>query len=877
MNRISLRRALSTALLTLAPLAPAWSQQTYQSPPPDLVKILEAPANPITSISPNRQWVLVTVSDPRTITISDMADSAYYLAGNKIRANPDYRVENIGIRSGTVSSIYGKIERALNAPAGGRLGSTAWSTAGDQLAYTTVSNGAMSVEILDPASGRTRRVTATGLSGRIRDLDWSRDGKDLAFTATTPAGTALWVADIGNATARRLTPPTLNITTARGNIVDDAGCNWLDGRAPLVCRLWPTNRAGAPKTSEVPTGVIVQESYGRSAPARTYEYLLQGPADEALFDYYFTDQLSLVGLDGKITPVGQPGVHARATSSPDGNYLLVETVQRPYSYQVPMDVFPSRTEVWDLSGKVLREIRNSHVAEEAPSARDAVVPGIRFVNWRPDAPATLVTVEALDKGNPRNTVPKRDQVSLLSAPFTGAATPFVQTEYRFGGITWVSPNTAFLTERLSRGARQGVWMIDPSVPSGGTPKMIWDRSAEDRYSNPGTWVYVLDPANDRFVPLRSSDGKSLYLRGDGASAEGDRPFLDRFDIATGKTERLWQSAAPNYEQTLQIVDPDATRIITQRESPTDPPNVFLRNLRDKSVIQVTKLSDPAPYFAGVKSQLITYTRPDGVKLSATLYLPPGYDKSQGRLPFFFWAYPREFQSADAASQLAGSPYEFKRPGRQNYLMLLMHGYGVLDGPTMPIVGMGGKEPNDSYVQQLVASAQAAVDKIVDMGVADRDRIAIGGHSYGAFMTVNLLAHSDIFRTGIAESGAYNRTLTPFGFQAEPRTYWEAPEVYNAMSPFNYANKIKAPVLLIHGQRDDNSGTFPIQSERLFAAIKGNGGDVRYVQLPLEPHGYTARETQRHLLWEYINWLDKYVKNAPPRAATSATAGSQAPK
>ena len=877
MNRIPLRRALLTALLTLAPLAQAWSQQTYQSPPADLVKILEAPANPVTSISPDRKWVLVTVSDPRTITISDMADSAYYLAGSKIRANPDYRVENIGIRSGTVTSIDGKIERALNAPAGGRLGSTAWSTAGDQLAYTTVSNGAMSVEILDPASGRTRRITAAGLSGRIRDLDWSRDGKNLAFTTTTAAGTALWVADIGNGTARRLTPSRLNITTARGNIVDDAGCNWLDGKAPLVCRSWPANRAGAPRTSEVPTGVIVQESYGRSAPARTYEYLLQGPADEALFDYYFTDQLSLVGLDGKITPVGQPGVHARVTSSPNGRYLLVETIQRPYSYQVPMDVFPSRTEVWDLSGKVLREIRNSHVAEEAPSARDAVVPGIRFVNWRPDAPATLVTVEALDKGNPRNTVPKRDQVSLLSAPFTGASTPFVQTEYRFGGINWVSPNTAFLTERLSRGARQRVWMIDPSAPSGGTPKMIWDRSAEDRYSNPGTWVYVLDPATDRFVPLRSSDGKSLYLRGDGASAEGDRPFLDRFDIATGKTERLWQSAAPNYEQTLQVVDPDATRILTQRESPTDPPNVFLRNLRDKSLMPITKLGDPAPYFAGVKSQLITYTRPDGVKLSATLYLPPGYDKSQGRLPFFFWAYPREFQSADAASQLAGSPYEFKRPGRQNYLMLLMHGYGVLDGPTMPIVGMGGKEPNDSYVQQLVASAQAAVDKIVDMGVADRDRIGIGGHSYGAFMTVNLLAHSDIFRTGIAESGAYNRTLTPFGFQAEPRTYWEAPEIYNAMSPFNYANKIKAPVLLIHGQRDDNSGTFPIQSERLFAAIKGNGGDVRYVQLPLEPHGYTARETQRHLLWEYINWLDKYVKNAPPRTATSATAGSQAPK
>jgi dipeptidyl aminopeptidase/acylaminoacyl peptidase len=628
--------------------------------------------------------------------------------------------------------------------------------------------------------------------------------------------------------------------------------------------LFAVNRGEAPKTSDVPTGVIVQESYGRSAPARTYEYLLQSPTDEALFDYYFTDQISLVGLDARITRVGAPGIHTRATPSPDGRYLLVETVQRPYSYQVPMDVFPSRTEVWDLSGKVLREIRNSRVAEEAPSARDAVLPGVRFVNWRNDSPATLVMVEALDKGNPRNTVPKRDQVSLLSAPFSGAPTPFVQTEYRFGGITWVSPNVAFLNERLSRGARLRTWMIDPSAANGGTPKLVWDRSAEERYSDPGNWVMVQDPTSSRLVPLRSTDGRYIYLRGSGASAEGERPFLDRFDLTTSKTERLWQSQAPQYEQVLAVVDPNANRIVTQRESPTDPPNYFVRDVKKGTTTQLTRLTDPAPYFANVKSELITYTRPDGVKLSATLYLPPGYDKSQGRLPFFFWAYPREFQSADAASQLAGSPYQFRRPARQNYLMLLMHGYGVLDGPAMPIIGANGKEANDTYIAQLVASAQAAVDKIVEMGVADRDRIAVGGHSYGAFMTVNLLAHSDIFRTGIAESGAYNRTLTPFGFQAEPRTYWEAPEVYNAMSPFNYANKINEPVLLIHGQRDDNSGTFPIQSERLYAAIKGNGGNVRYVQLPLEPHGYTARETQRHLLWEYINWLDKYVKNAPPR-------------
>ncbi|HUQ99898.1 MAG TPA: prolyl oligopeptidase family serine peptidase [Gemmatimonadaceae bacterium] len=863
MNNSYLSGATMVACLCFASPIAIGAQQSYQSPPADLVKILDAPANPVVTVSPNRQWVLVTVSDPRTITISDMADSAYYLAGSKIRANPDYRIDNIGIRSATISDVDGRTQRSLDVPAGGRIGSTAWSR-GDQLAYTTISMGTMSLFIVDGSSGRSRRVAVPSMSGRIRDLSWSSDGKNLAFTTTTPAGTALWVADVSSSSARRLTPPALNFTTARGNIVDDTGCDWLNGKAPLVCRLFAGNRGSAPKMSDVPTGVIVQESYGRSAPARTYEYLLQGPGDEALFDYYFTDQIALVGLDGRITRVGPAGIHTRATPSPDGRYLLVETVQRPYSYQVPMDVFPSRTEVWDLDGRVLREIRSSHLAEEAPSARDAVVPGVRSVNWRNDSPATLVTVEALDKGNPRNAVPKRDQVSLLSAPFTGAPTPFVQTEYRFGGITWVSPNVAFLNERLSRGARLRTWMIDPSAPNGGTPKLVWDRSAEARYSDPGSWVMVQDPGSSRLVPLRSADGRYMYLRGNGASAEGEKPFLDRFDVTTGKTERLWQSQAPQYEQVLTVVDPEANRIITQRESPTDAPNYFVRDVKKGTTTQLTRLTDPAPYFANVKSELITYTRPDGVKLSATLYLPPGYDKSQGRLPFFFWAYPREFQSADAASQLAGSPYQFRRPARQNHLMLLMHGYGILDGPAMPIVGANGKEANDTYVEQLVASAQAAVDKIVEMGVADRDRIAVGGHSYGAFMTVNLLAHSDIFRTGIAESGAYNRTLTPFGFQAEPRTYWEAPEVYNAMSPFNYANKINEPVLLIHGQRDDNSGTFPIQSERLYAAIKGNGGNVRYVQLPLEPHGYTARETQRHLLWEYINWLDKYVKNAPSR-------------
>jgi dipeptidyl aminopeptidase/acylaminoacyl peptidase len=841
----------------------ARAQIKYQTPSPDLVRILEAPSTPVAAISPNRQWILVTSSDPRTITIREMAEPAYFLAGSKVPANPDAKIENVGIVSASVANIDGSVTRSLPVPAGGRLGSTAWSRDGNQIAFTTIDGTGMQLHVMDLATGRSRRVSAPNLGGKLGDLSWSNEGTHVAFTSTTPAGVSLWLADPDGA-ARRLTPPVVSFVSSSVGRGSSGACAWVSGRAELLCRLFSANHGAPPKISDVPTGPIVQESFGRSAPARTYEYLLSSPDDEKLFDYYFTDQLALVSLTGKITNLGRPGIHVITTPSPDGNYFLVRAVQRPYSYQVPLQSFPSRTEVWDRNGKVVREITASAVAQDAPSMRDAVSPGIRNVAWRPDVPATLVMAEALDNGDPRVKVAKRDRVSLLAAPFNSPAVPLFETEYRYGGITWAAPNAAIVIERLSRGARQRAWLIDPSAANGGAPRLIFDRSSEDRYNDPGSWVTIRDPATNRETPLRSSDGKYLYLTGDGASPEGDRPFLDRFEIATGKTTRLWQSSAPYYESVLTVVDPDARRIITRRESPTEPTNYFVRDLQTGKLTKLTKLGDPLPFFAGVKSELITYSRPDGIKLSATMYLPPGYDKSQGPLPFLFWAYPREFQSDSAASQISGSPYQFKRPSRANYMMMLLQGYGVLDNPAMPIIGRNGKEPNDTYVEQLVADAQAAADKIVALGVADRNRLAIGGHSYGAFMTVNLLAHSDIFRTGIAESGAYNRTLTPFGFQAEPRNYWEAQDVYNAMSPFNYADKINEPVLLIHGQRDDNSGTFPINSERLFAAIKGLGGSVRYVQLPLEPHGYTAIETQRHLLWEYVTWLDKYVKNAAPR-------------
>jgi dipeptidyl aminopeptidase/acylaminoacyl peptidase len=511
-----------------------------------------------------------------------------------------------------------------------------------------------------------------------------------------------------------------------------------------------------------------------------------------------------------------------------------------------------------MDGVVVKSIVSRPLIERVPWGGNGALAGIRNVQWRRDVASTLAWVEALDGGDSDSKADKRDRITLLEAPFTGTPKMLLETSWRAGAITWGSAGLAIARENEGKTRKTRAWLIDPSGTK--APRLLWERSSEDRYADPGDFLTARD-ARGQSVLLTTPDGKVAFLSGLGAGPEGDRPFVDRFDLATARKTRLFQSAAPYYEQPIGMLDVNGTVALTRRESKADAPNYFVRDfVRKIAPRALTQFTDPAPVFAGVTSQLITYTRPDGVKLSATIYLPAGYDKAKdGPLPFFLWAYPLEFRSREAASQVVGSPYRFVRPSGSSHLFMLTQGYGVMDNPTMPIVGVDGKEPNDTYVEQLTASAKAAVDTIVAMGVADRDRIGVGGHSYGAFMTANLLAHTRLFRAGVAESGAYNRTLTPFGFQGEERTYWDAPELYGAMSPFTYANKIKDPILLVHGMADNNTGTYPIQSERMYQALKGNGATTRYVQLPGESHGYRARESVGQALAEMAAWLDQYVK------------------
>jgi dipeptidyl aminopeptidase/acylaminoacyl peptidase len=792
---------------------PTMSQEPYRQPPPPIAQILDAEPTPLIRLSPDRSRLLFL--DRHALPpIAEVAAPELALAGSRI--NP-----------------------RTNGPS-----------------RSTVSlKGFRLRDVADQGDGIPVE-TPPGL--KLGIPDWSPDGKFIAFSAASDTGITLWVADAATGKARALTNDRLNEASGSGFV-------WRPDSSGLIAAMTLADRGPAPPDFSTPTGPVVQQSDGKPAPNRTYQDLLTGPTDEARFDYYFSCQLVSVPLhNGEPQPIGPPGIHDGFSPSPSGDYLLVQTIHRPYSYLMPAGRFPVRIEVWDRQGTVVHTLVDRPLPVEIPIAFDATLPGPRSPGWRSDAPATLVWVEALDGGIPANDGPKRDVLRSLPAPFDGNPTDLIAVDFRLGGVTWSTGDLAIVSESWWKTRRQRTWIIhpdDPSVP----PRLLFDRSSEDRYSDPGSFLTRATP-NGRRLLQRTPDGRAAYLAGAGASPEGDRPFLDRIDLASGTTERLFRSEPPAYEDVVAPLDDQATRLLTRRESVHDVPNYFIRNLADGSLTPITHFQDPAPQLAGLSPELFRYKRADGLELSGKLYLPPGYDpKRDGPLPFVLWAYPREFKSADAASQVTGSPHQFTRPSGISHLFLLTQGYGILDGPAMPIIGQGDAEPNDTYVEQLVAGAQAAVDALVDRGLAQRGRIAVGGHSYGAFMTANLLAHSNLFAAGIARSGAYNRTLTPFGFQAEERTFWEARETYGAMSPFAYADRIKAPLLLIHGQADNNSGTFPIQSERMYAAIRGNGGTARLVLLPAESHGYQARESVGHTLFEMVDWLDRHVKHAGDEA------------
>jgi len=814
--RAGLRGLLSTAVSASLLFAPAIGQAAieagYKVPPAPIAQMIEAAPTPAVQVS----------GDGRTLAILNREG----LPGIAAVSEPILRLGGYRLNPRTNGPIEAR---------------TTWNTG---------------LSFKDIASGKT---TAVALPAKARFIgpQWSPDGRALAIAVEAADGLELWVVDVATGQARKLTGPMLNAAFG-------APYDWLPDSKGLIARAVPAGRGQPPAASTTPDGPTIQESIGRTAPSRTYQDLLSNPRDEALFDHYFTSQLVRVDVaSGQASPIGAPAIWSSVAPSPDGKYLLAAKLKRPFSYVVPARAFPTEIAVLDMTGKVVKPIVDRPLADDVPPPFDAVVKGPREVEWRADAPATLLWAEAQDGGDPRNKVDVHDRLLLLDAPFTGQPRTLIDLKERYDEIAWGRNDAAIVTSRWWLSRHETRILVNPGKPDAG--RVLISRSSQDRYGDPGRPMMEPNAAGEPVMQF-TADGKAILMSGAGATAKGEYPFVNRLDLADGKTRGLWRSEPGVYEAPVAFADKAATRLVTRRESQTDTPNYYLRTLGAKTPKALTAFADPAPQFAGVTKRLITYKRADGLPLSGTLYLPAGYDqKRDGPLPLLMWAYPAEFTDPAMAGQVVDqAANRFSRPVGISHLLLVTQGYAVLDNPAFPIVGPNGKA-NDTYIEQLTADAQAAVDAVVNLGVASRDRIAVGGHSYGAFMTANLLAHTDLFRTGIARSGAYNRTLTPFGFQAEERTYWEATDIYTKMSPFTYATKIKAPILLTHGGADDNSGTFPIQTERFYAALKGAGATVRYVVLPNEAHAYRARESSEHTLWEMTTWLDTYLKKTPTAA------------
>jgi dipeptidyl aminopeptidase/acylaminoacyl peptidase len=697
-------------------------------------------------------------------------------------------------------------------------------------------------------------IEANGLpeNPRLSDFSWSPDESFFSFTHTSTEGIALWVMDVANGECRQLSNTNLNAVFGRPY-------TWCPDNNSLLIYTIPRDRKEV--ELELPKGPAVQETAGSKAVVRTYQDLLSNKQDEALFEYYATASVKKIGFAGSISDFMPAAIYRSVSYSPDGKYILSVTMEKPFSYIVPYYRFPTNSSIHNADGSLLNIFYKKPLIEELPKGFDAVEEGKRYIYWRADQPATLVWAEAQDGGDPENDVEYRDHVYQVAAPFTGEKEFLAPTKYRYRGITWGNENTAILYDNLWKTRMSGMYMIDPSNPDK-KPDSIIERSSQDVYSDPGSFETVSDPSG-RFSLLKfSKDGKKLYLTGAGYSPEGNRAFIDEFDIKTKKTKRLWRAdGEETYERIVQVVDWDKMKMITSIEQKQVNPNYYYRTIGKKKVNQITDFPNPYASFMDVQKEKIEYKREDGVDLSGTLYLPAGYDKEKdGELPVFIWAYPREYKSAQEAGQIKDSPHAFTRLFYGSAVYWAARGYAILDNASFPIIGEGEEEPNDSFVEQLVANAKAAIDQLAERGVGDRNRVAVGGHSYGAFMTANLLAHSDLFAAGIARSGAYNRTLTPFGFQMEERTFWDDRDLYLGMSPFTHADKINEPLLLIHGDADNNPGTFTLQSERLYGAIKGLGGTSRLVLLPYESHGYAARENILHMLWEMDEWLENHVKN-----------------
>ena len=693
-------------------------------------------------------------------------------------------------------------------------------------------------------------------NAKIKDISFSLDEKLIAFTVTLDDNIELWIGDLESRKAKKITNVSLN--DVYGKVYQ-----WAANGQSILAKCRVENLA-KPIISQTPIGPNIQENINQKSPSRTYQDLLQNPTDELLFEHYLTVQIKMVYLKGEAINFGLSDVYRDFDFSPDGTLVMTKIIQKPYSYIVPIQNFSFKVEIRSLFGELIQKLADVPIADNLITGFDVVIKGPREHGWRADKPQTFFWVEAQDGGDPSKKASVKDIIFVKDAGANGIMRKLADCYLRFNKITWGDEQIAIITERWWKTRAERRVFIKPNSPN--YRVNLWDRYYENTYDDPGIFVTTKNEFNRDVLLLNYKTARRLadpnnmqiFSISQGSSSKGDRPFLLKFNVKTKLTDTLFRSKSPFYE--YPVFFQNKGEVIISKESVSENPNYFLVELGKEKSEALTNFKNPYPQLFGVTKQLISYSRTDKLLLTSTLYLPKDYNTTQGKLPVLMWAYPKEYKTEQAAAQIKGSQYQFIKINWNSPVFWVTQGYAVMDNVDMPIVGESNDQPNDTFLEQLKQNAEAAINKIALMRIGDEKRIAIGGHSYGAFMAANLVAHTNLFAAAIARSGAYNRTLTPFGFQFEERTLWNAPALYQKMSPFNYAHQVKTPLLLIHGENDDNAGTFPIQSDRFYGALKGFGATTRLVSLPAEAHSYKAKESILHMLWEMNSWLETYVKN-----------------
>ena len=779
---------------------------TYQKPPKEILDLVDFERAPSVSMDSKKEFLLLTYRNTYK-TLDDLNQEEMRLGG--LRINP-------------ITNITSSVTYATNLK-------------------------------LRKISGTTEiQIQNLPQNPKISNVAWSPDEKKISFSNTTETGLSLWVIDVETAKATKLTEATVNANLGTPFV-------WHKDSQTLLVKMMPKNRAKLiDSKKELPLGPIISNSEGAKSQNRTYADMLKNKTDETNFENIITSELYKIKLDGTATLFKTAAMYSGQSFSPDGTYIMLSVIQKPFSYIVPLDRFPSKSIVYDWNGNAVKTVNEVALNEVIAKGFMAVRKGKRNMSWRNDQPATLYFVEALDGGDPATKVDYRDEVFLWKAPFDSNPTTLCKTPQRFSGIIWGNETTAIVSDEWYDTRNEKTYIMNPS-DSDKKLKLIWDRNSQDIYSDPGRFETKKNEFNKYVLAL---ENENAFLIGNGFTKEGQFPFISQFNTKNLKTKRLYTSDyTDKKEDLLSIEDIKKGLVLVQIQSKTDYPNYYFRNIKTKNQLtQITNFKNPFESIKNVTKEVIKYKRKDGVDLSGTLYLPAGYDKSKKeKLPLLIWAYPAEFKDKNSAGQSSQNSNEFTLPYYGSFVYWVTKGYVVLDDASFPIIGEGTVEPNDTFITQLVDDAEAAIKAVDDLGYINPKKVAIGGHSYGAFMTANLLTHSTLFACGIARSGAYNRTLTPFGFQSEQRNYWESSNIYNDMSPFMNADKMKTPLMLVHGEADNNPGTFTLQTERYFQALKGLGAPTRMVILPKEAHSYVAKENILHLLWEQDKFLDKYLK------------------